>query len=149
MVPELWGRPLWEKVWPCLDPWESVRLRTAPTHWNVPGKCGPHGELFFFLEKEPVVASNDVLPNPFVSAETLWGKTSKVKRFLEDWEHGRVAWSCHTALDLLCQEMHEAWQLGCCYQEACCHSKECFLSPWTGCESKGEGCGERMMEERT
>ena len=35
------------------------RLRTASTHWNVPGKYGPHGELFFFLiQKEPMVASN-------------------------------------------------------------------------------------------
>ena len=30
-----------------------------------------HGELFFFLiKKEQVVASNEVLPNPCVSAET-------------------------------------------------------------------------------
>ena len=45
MVPELWGKPLWEKVWSYLDPWDGVRLRTASTHWNVPGKYGPHGEL--------------------------------------------------------------------------------------------------------
>ena len=24
-----------------------------------------------------------------------------------------------------------------------CRSKQAFLSPWTGCDSKGEGCGER------
>ena len=72
MVPELLGKPLWEKVWPYLDPWDSVRLRTASTQWNVPGKCGPHGGLFFFLiQKEQVVASNEVLPNPYVSAEKL------------------------------------------------------------------------------
>ena len=36
------------------------------------GSMGPHGELFFFLiKKEHVVASNEVLPNPHVSAETL------------------------------------------------------------------------------
>ena len=36
------------------------------------GKYGPHGELFLFLFKqELVVASKGVLPNPFVSAETL------------------------------------------------------------------------------
>ena len=29
--------------------------------------------------------------------------------FLEDWELARVALSCHIALDMLCQEMHEAW----------------------------------------
>ena len=33
-----------------------VRLRTNSTQWNVPGKYGPYGELFFFLlEKEPMV----------------------------------------------------------------------------------------------
>ena len=26
--------------------------RTASTHWNSPGKYGPHSELFFFLKKE-------------------------------------------------------------------------------------------------
>ena len=33
----------------------------------------------------------------------------KVSLFLEDLELARVALSCHVALDLLCQEMHEAW----------------------------------------
>ena len=49
-----------------------MRLRTASTHWIAPGNCGPHGELFFFvIKKEQVVASNEVLPDPHVSAETL------------------------------------------------------------------------------
>ena len=62
MVPELRGQLLREKVGPCLDPWDSVRPRTASTHWNVPGK---YGELFFFfIKKEQVVASYEVLPNP-------------------------------------------------------------------------------------
>ena len=38
VVPELWSKPLWEKVWPFLDAWDSVRLRTASTQWNIPGK---------------------------------------------------------------------------------------------------------------
>ena len=51
--------------WSYLDPWDSVRLPTASTYWNVSGKCGPHGELFFFLiKKEQVVASKGALPNP-------------------------------------------------------------------------------------
>ena len=29
-----------------------VCLRKASMEWNVPGKCGPHGELFFFLIKK-------------------------------------------------------------------------------------------------
>ena len=49
--------PLWEEVlWPFLDAWDSVRLRTTSMQWNVPGRYGPYGELFFFLlEKEPMV----------------------------------------------------------------------------------------------
>ena len=69
ILPKMWerlfleGSPIWTRG-------DSVRLRTASSHWNVPGKYGPHGELCFFLtQKEPVVASNEVLPNPFVSAE--------------------------------------------------------------------------------
>ena len=35
-----------------LDPWDSVRLRTASSHSNVPGKyMGRMAELFFFLIK--------------------------------------------------------------------------------------------------
>ena len=59
LVPQLWGKPLWEKVWPFLDALDSVRLRTASTQWNVPGKHGPIGELLFFLimKKEPRILS--------------------------------------------------------------------------------------------
>ena len=53
------GLPLREEVlWPFLDAWDSVRLRTACTAWNVPGRYGPYGELFFFLlKKEPSLQS--------------------------------------------------------------------------------------------
>ena len=181
--PKMWEGPFWKGVWPHLDPWDSLRLRTASTHWNVPVKYGPHGEHFFFLiKKEQVVASNEVLQIPFVSAETLkacaliglhllaagedgsscsqspdlgdmwrygcpkspdwdgnvelWTESEgtsssgqcehnveslalnvmrqdqsgeNISLFLEDWELARVALSCHIALDLLCQEMQEAW----------------------------------------
>ena len=71
MVPEMWNMPLLESVWPYLDPWDSVRLRTASTRWNAPGKYGPHGELFFFLlKKQPTVISELVEFGPCVSAET-------------------------------------------------------------------------------
>ena len=55
--------PFWEGVWFCLNPWSSVRLRAASTYWNVPGKYGPHGELFFFLIKKEHVAQIE-LPSP-------------------------------------------------------------------------------------
>ena len=131
------------------------------------------------MKKEQVVASNEVLRNPWVSAETLkacalinlhllaadyevgssgspfpdlgdmwkcgcsrskiWSSpcsasvtsgdgdeyghnngcraigvigqdwsSEVVALFLEDWELGRVAWSCHVAVDILCQEMRDA-----------------------------------------
>ena len=42
--------PLWEAVLcPFLDAWDSLRLRTTSTQWNVPGRYGLHGELFFFF----------------------------------------------------------------------------------------------------
>ena len=70
MVPEMWKKLLWVRVWS--DPWDSARLRTASTHLNVPGKYGPHGELFFFLlKKEPMVLSELVEFGPCFSAETV------------------------------------------------------------------------------
>ena len=59
----------------CLALFGSVgqrALRTASTHWNVPGKYGPHGELFFFfLKKEPMVLSELVEIGPCFSAATV------------------------------------------------------------------------------
>ena len=64
--------PFWEGVWPFLDPWDVVGLRTTSSVWNVPGKYGPHGELFFFLiKKEPFALTRAVEFKPFVLAETL------------------------------------------------------------------------------
>ena len=172
--------PLLELVGIC------VCLRTASVEWNVTGKYGPHGELFFFLvQEELAIAPNIINPDsrtPFFSADVLkkcalialhvtakegrggesgchvlgmgdswkfgcpkspmwesegeawsedtsvsscdprednecndalhviglYGPGDKVSFFLKDWELARVAVSCHMALDMLCQEMHEA-----------------------------------------
>ena len=40
MVPKMWDTPMWEGVWPHLDLWDSVRVRTVSTHWNVQGSMG-------------------------------------------------------------------------------------------------------------
>ena len=40
----------------------------------------------------------------------LYGFGDQVTLFLKDWEPAKVALSCHMALDMLCQEVHEAWQ---------------------------------------
>ena len=42
----------------------------------------------------------------------LYGSGDKISLFLKDWELARVALSCHVALVMPCQEMHDAWQLG-------------------------------------
>ena len=39
----------------------------------------------------------------------LFRPCDKISFFLKDWELARVALSCHMALDMLCQETHEAW----------------------------------------
>ena len=55
----------WEGVWPYLDPWDVVRLRTSSSFGNVPRKHGLHGELFFFLIKnEPFALPEAVQCNP-------------------------------------------------------------------------------------
>ena len=54
----------------------------------------------------------------------LCGPGDKISIFFKDWELAKVALSCHLALDMLCQETHEAWKLGCRCQEAICHSKK-------------------------
>ena len=47
-----WGNPIWDGVWPNLDPMDGVCLRTASMEWNVSGKYGPHGERFFSLSQK-------------------------------------------------------------------------------------------------
>ena len=52
-------------------PGKKIITRSRGKTPSVPGKCGLHGELFFFLIKKEPVASNEVPSNSFVSAETL------------------------------------------------------------------------------
>ena len=66
----VWEKPIWEGVWPYLDPMDSVCLRTASMEWNVPGKYGLHGELFFFLiQKEQVTVPGSETFSPFFNAD--------------------------------------------------------------------------------
>ena len=47
-------------------------VRTTSTQWNVPGRCGPYGELFFFLlKKEPMVLRELVRFGPSIPAEAM------------------------------------------------------------------------------
>ena len=65
--------PLWEEaLWPFLDAWDSVRLRTTSTQWNVPGRYGSYGELFLFLlTKEPMVLRELVRFGPSIKVEAV------------------------------------------------------------------------------
>ena len=47
-----------------------VCLRTASVEWNVPGKYGPHGELFFFfIQKELATMPGNGTLSPFLATE--------------------------------------------------------------------------------
>ena len=67
----------------------------------------------------------------------------KVSLFLEDWELAGVALSCHIALDVLCQEMHEACWLGCRCPVPLCHSKESLSLTVDRLSQQRKICGER------
>ena len=70
LPPKFVGKANLEGVWPCLDPMDSVCLRTASMEWNVPGKYGPHGELFFFLiQEEPATVPVSETFSPFFNAD--------------------------------------------------------------------------------
>ena len=64
----LWEKPIWEGVWPHLDPMDSVCLRTTSMESNVLRKYGPHGELFFFLlQKEQAIAPSNETFSPVIN----------------------------------------------------------------------------------
>ena len=64
---DLGGR---EGVWHHLDPWDSACLRTASVELNVPGKYGPHGELFFFLIQKDLASMPGIETcSPFFTAD--------------------------------------------------------------------------------
>ena len=145
LIPDLWGKALWEEVL-ChvLETWDSVRLRTASTQWNISGRYGPHGELFFFLlKKEPLAWAQHPSRNSescaliglrMTAEENAWRSVAFLRRqvarvkttwvmarwliglrgsgdtitlFVQDWEVAKVVLSCHIALDVVCEDMHE------------------------------------------
>ena len=71
-----------------------------------------------------------------------------VSLLLWDWERARVALSCHVALDMLWQEVHEPWWLDWKnHQESLVPQQaKPLLSPWTG-PDRTEKDVERMIAE--
>ena len=60
ILQEMLEGTFWEGVWPCLDPWDSVRL---PIGTSLV-KYGPHGELFSFFIKMMLVVAQTTSPTP-------------------------------------------------------------------------------------
>ena len=98
------------------DPMESVCLRAASMEWNVPGKVGPHGELFFLLIQKdsalPPVGEtlspffNADIRTSFFSADVLKKCALVALRILAEVGEGGEG-GCH-APDLGCD-----WKVGC------------------------------------
>ena len=66
----LWEKPIWTGIWSYLDPMDSVFGRTASMECTVPGKYGPHGELFFFpIQKESAPMPGRETASPFLNAD--------------------------------------------------------------------------------
>ena len=59
-----------------------------------------------------------------------------------------MALSCHMALNMLCQEMHEVWKWRDATERPAGTARKAFLSPWTGCDKNGEGRGEGIKEKQ-
>ena len=104
MVPEMWDKPLWEIVWPYLDQWDSVRQRTASTHWNVPKKYGRHGEgrlLFCKMRK-----TDRVVDDPVVMHLLLPTIQNKRKRSLSPSESSVKNRTACSVRNVLCELPH-------------------------------------------
>ena len=86
----LWVKPIWEGVWPYLDPMDSVCLRTASMNWrNVPGKYGPHGELFFVIQKEVAARPDSALiALHTIAEEGRDGDGCQVPGLRDEWKMG-------------------------------------------------------------
>ena len=111
----MWEKPIWEGVWPYLDPMETACLRAASMEWNVPGKYGMHGELFFFLiQKEPAIAPNSETFGPFISPgiRTLLFSADVLKKCELIALHV-IAEEGREGDGFQVPELGEEWQMGC------------------------------------
>ena len=99
------------------SPWDGVCLRIASVEWNVPGKYGPHGELFFFLfQKEPATVLGSETFSPFFNADIrtllfsadVLKKCALVALHLKS-EEGKGS-ECFVGL---LPDLGETWRFGC------------------------------------
>ena len=85
------------------DEWEMGGPKSPM--WESEGEAWSEDESVSSSGSREGTVCNDALP-----VIGMHGFGGKISLFLKDW--------------LLCQEMHEAWLLGCRGQEAHCHSKK-------------------------
>ena len=86
------------------DEWKVGCLKSPM--WESEGEAWSEDERVSCSGSREGNACNDAL-----HVIGLHGPGDKVSLFLQDWELAKVALSCHMVLDMLCQEMHEAWWL--------------------------------------
>ena len=89
-------------VWGTNGKWAAQRVQCG----RVKAKLGRKTKVCLQVALEKAMC-NDAL-----HVTGLHGSSGKISLFLQDWEQAKVALSCHMALDMLCQEMHEAWLSG-------------------------------------
>ena len=89
-------------------------LRETNGRW-VAQRVQSEGEAWSEDEDASSTASRDGnVCNDALHVVGLHGPGDKISLFLQECELAKVALSCHMALDMLCQEMHEAWwKCGC------------------------------------
>ena len=113
--------------------WLSRRCALVGLHLltaeDEAGSCGSHSQDLGQCEHDVESLALNVV---------VQDQCEKISLFLEDWKLAKVTLG-HLLL-WICGEMHEAWR-GCAKRLFV--TRKAFLSPWRGCDNKGEGCGER------
>ena len=67
---KVFGKPIWESVWPFLDPWNSVCV-CAQHSWSgmYQGSTGRTASSFFLIQKEPETMQDSDTFSPFINAD--------------------------------------------------------------------------------
>ena len=92
----------------------NVMLLSCGTSGNWAVQRVQCGKVWARLgQKTKSVSSSDsrerIACNEALHVIGLYVPGDKISLFLKDWELAKVALSFRIALDMLCQEMHEAW----------------------------------------
>ena len=103
--------------------WEGIR-QDLSCGKNISKTQSLDGNVGSWTESDGISSSDVGRLALYVMEQDQSG--DKDSLFFMDWELARVAFSRHITLDMLCQEMHEAWSQGCCCQEALVTARKPF-----------------------